>query len=78
MLLNTSVAREVAKAILFEYSFWYFLMTLKRKSNPNEMIGVRTMMNKVNFQLISQRKSKLPKNCKKFLTIIDKLSEQTE
>jgi len=48
------------------------------KSNVKDTIGVTIIISKVNFQLISQRKIKLPKNCKKFLIIIDKLSEQTD
>jgi len=42
------------------------------------MIGVRTRITKVSFQLISHKKSRLPKNCRKFLRSIDRLSEHTE
>lgn len=39
------------------------------------MIGVRTIINAVNFQLIKNKKIKLPKNCNKFLNNIEILSE---
>lgn len=39
------------------------------------MIGVMTIIKAVNFQLIIQRNIKLPKNCNKFLSKIEILSE---
>jgi|JI10StandDraft_1071094.scaffolds.fasta_scaffold659222_1 hypothetical protein len=39
------------------------------------MIGVTTIIKAVNFQLIIQRKIKLPKNCNKFLSKIEMLSD---
>lgn len=53
-------------------------MNLKTKNKPNVIIGVNTMIKVVSFQLISHRNIRLPKNCKRFLIIMDKLSEQTE
>jgi len=72
------VANELAKAKLFEYYFWYFFMSLITRSTAKDMMGVRTRINSVNFQLIIHRKIKLPKNCKKFLRSMERLSEQTE
>ena len=78
MYPKTSVTKADTLARLFEYSFSYFLIYLKMKRREKETIGVTMMITSVNFQLISQRKIKLPKNCKIFLTIIDRLSEHTD
>lgn len=40
-----------------------------------DMMGVRIIINTVNFQLIKNRKKRLPKNCNKFLSSIDRLSD---
>jgi hypothetical protein len=78
MFPNTSVASDVVKATLFEYYFWYFFILLIIISTAKDIIGVKTKINRVNFQLISHKNTRLPKNCNKFLNSIDKLSEQTE
>ena len=48
------------------------------KSIINDMTGVRANINNVSFQLINHKKIRLPKNCKKFLASIERLSEHTE
>jgi hypothetical protein len=78
MLLNTSVASELVKAILLEYSFCKRLLTLTILRMTKEMMGVRIRMKSVSFQLSSQRRRRLPKNWRKFRRRMEMLSVQAE
>lgn len=53
-------------------------MTFITKRSENDIIGVKTIINSVNFQLITHKNMRLPKNCRKFLINMERLSEQTE
>jgi len=61
-LPNTSVAKELAKAKLFWYYFLSFFDTLMIAITAKLIIGVAIIMKVVNYQLIKNKKTKLPKN----------------
>lgn len=75
MLPNTQLANELAKASVFWYYFFSRFEILIIAMMAKLIIGVTIIIKVVNCQLITYKKTKLPKNWIKFLSRIEILSD---